>query len=122
MTSVIIELLFFIVYTIHTGTWIFILLGGFYNKDYAYLIVYFVIPFLYILHTLYNHPLETIKHQLLGKEKESREKLYHPFFVLPVVQNHLSTGIFKKSVFNPVSHQGLMILSMIINTRIINVK
>lgn len=119
MNNILVEILFFIVNAIHVGAWIFILIGGFLNKQYAFWIIYYIIPFMYILQIFPEHPLETIKIKLLGKEKEKREKLYHPLFVLPILQKNLTELFFKKSIFNPVSHQGLMILGMIINIRIV---
>lgn len=117
--NIIKELLFFIVYTIHTGAWIFILVGGFFNKQYAFWIVYYIVPLMYILQMFQEHPFESMKVALLKEEKEKRDNLYHPYFILPVVQKHLSENVFKNSVFNPVSYQGLMILAMIMNVRII---
>lgn len=119
MNNILIELLFFIVNAIHVGSWIFILIGGFLNKQYAFWIIYYIVPFMYILQIFPEHPFETIKIKLLGKEKEKREKLYHPLFVLTILQKNLTEWFFKKSIFNPVSYQGLMIFAMIINTRIV---
>lgn len=119
MRNFIIELLFFFVYLIHTGTWIFILVGGFVKKQYAFWIVYYIVPLMYILQMFEEHPFESMKVALLKDEKEKRDNLYHPYFILPVVQKHLSETVFKKSIFNPVSYQGLMILAMIMNVRIL---
>lgn len=74
---------------------------------------------MYALQMLNDHPLERLKAKLLGPLKEERESFYDPVFVIPVLQRNLSETIFKHSVFNPVSHQGLMILAMIINTNLI---
>jgi hypothetical protein len=119
MANIVVELLFLFLYTVHTGAWIFILLGGFVNKQYANWIVFFIVPFMYVLQMFKDHPFEALKTKLLKDEKQKRENVYAPMFILPVLQRKLTNTFFKESIFNPVSYQGLMILAMIINTNLI---
>ena len=116
------ELLFLIIYIFHILIWTFLLFGGFYSKFYAYIIIYYLIPFIYLSHILPFHPLELAKNRTLSSvESPKRQEFYKPILILPYITDRLH-DLFEKSTFNPLSPQGMLILGMIINTRIIKCK
>lgn len=116
------ELLFLIIYIFHILIWGFVMFGGFISPKYAKIIVYFIIPFIYILHILPFHPLESIKASLIKdtKEKDEKQIVYNYYLVFPFIFNKLKVFFTTiGSIFNPLSPQGMLILGMIINTQIL---
>lgn len=116
------ELLFLITYVFHILIWGFIMFGGFLSPKYAKLIVYFIVPLIYILHIFPFHPLEYIKANLIKdtKEKEEKQIIYNYYLVFPFLFDKCKVFFTTiGSIFNPLSPQGMLILGMIINTQIL---
>ncbi len=85
---------------IHIAIWIFILLA-FVNKKTAEINLYYLIPFIYVIHILPFHIIVKLKHIVEPEDTDKKVKDYE------------SSNIFANALFNPLSPQGMMILGAI---------
>jgi hypothetical protein len=106
-------------YIIHILIWGFVMFGGFLSPKYAEIIVYIIVPTIYILHILPFHPIESIKANLV-ENTEAKSKMYNSYLVFPFIFDTCKVFFTSiGSIFNPLSAQGMLILGMIINTQIL---
>lgn len=103
--------LFTAIYIFHLLIWVFVLLA-FLHKKTAFYNIYYVIPFIYIVHILPFHIL-TKTEDKIGHDKsdEMREKI-QKYTIIPYLFFKLK-NIFEFSFKNPFSVQGMMIFGLI---------
>ncbi len=103
--------LFVAIYIFHICIWVFVLLA-FLNKNTAFYNIYYVIPFIYIVHLLPFHILTKTENDI-GKDKstEMRDKI-KKYTVIPYLFFKLK-NLFNFSFQNPFSNQGMMIFGLI---------
>lgn len=107
-----IDMLFYIVCTLHILIWIFIVFA-FVNIKTAYINMYFVIPAIYLLHILPFHVLIETKKQLKGDKYTYLCDQYHKLLVFPEIFSNVSKRLDKICTFNPISPQGMLIFGLI---------
>ena len=94
----------------HCLIWVFILFA-FFNKKSAYINLFYVIPFVYIMHILPLHILETAKEKMYPDDHKERMDAFlesTPFGILKVyvdTQHRLDDYCFG----NPIGPQGMLI-------------
>jgi hypothetical protein len=103
--------LFVSIYTFHILLWVFVL-SAFLNKKTAFFNVYYLIPFIYIVHLLPFHVLTKTENNI-GKEKSNemrnsiKQKMIIPYLFFKLKH------FFDFSFQNPFSNQGMMIFGLI---------
>jgi hypothetical protein len=126
MNNILLQLLIII----HIFIWIFILFGGFISSEYTKLIIYKLIPFIYIIHIFPFHFLVQTKLYIIdnNKDKSEKEKPSSDIleeeedkYIIPLYFGKFK-NIFSSSFCNPVSPQGLLILGYIINVYLLKNK
>lgn len=126
MNNILLQLLIII----HILIWIFIVLGGIVSSEYTKLIIYKLIPFVYILHIFPFHLIVKTKLYIIDNNKNNNEKEKSSSnileeeedkYVIPLYFGKFK-NIFSSSFGNPVSPQGLLILGYIINVYLLKYK
>lgn len=97
---------------IHIIIWLFVMLA-FLNKKTAEINLYYLIPFIYILHMLPFHILNSLKHYIEPENTEKKIKDYENSNILSKNFYLFKDSIFKNSFGNPLSPQGMMIFGAI---------
>jgi hypothetical protein len=114
--------------TIHIIVWVYPIFGGFISVSNAKFILYYYVPFIYILHLLpfhiiLNTKLYLIDNTIISKtdnKPDNKEYLHnkeHEYTIIKIF--HYIHSTFEKCFANPLSPQGLLILSLIINLYIV---
>ena len=105
--------IFIFLWIFHILIWAFVLLA-FLNEKTAYYNLYFVVPFIYIIHILPLHILEKLKEQIYTDESERKDNqdTISKILVIPYLFQQLN-NFFSKSFCNPLSPQGMLIFGMI---------
>ena len=96
----------------HIAIWLFILLA-FVNKKTAEINLYYLIPFIYLLHILPFHVIISLKHIVEPEDTEKKVKDYENGNILASCFYYFKDDIFKNSFGNPLSGQGMMIFGAI---------
>lgn len=107
---------------LHAIIWLYVIFGSFIDNNHAKFIVYMIIPFIYLLHMLPVHFLNKLKKDELKIEStiDLNKKLNEMYKTLniPIIREimilfvYLKDEVFKNSVFNPLSGQGMLLLGM----------
>lgn len=105
------NLLFEILCIVHILIWVFIL-TAFLNKITAEFNLYYLIPFIYILHILPFHIITRMKEYTEPNNTEEKVQIYENGNIL-VTNFYKIRNFFSFSIFNPLSTQGLMIFGLI---------
>lgn len=105
------KLLFIIVSLFHIMVWIYIVFA-FLSRKTAHYNVYYIIPFLYLLHILPFHILTDIKQKMYPNDYNERFNFIKKFTVVASMHEKL-IKYFEKATFNPVSPQGMMIFGAV---------
>ena len=106
----------------HVFIWIYIIFGSFFGKKHAKFIIYYLIPFIYILHILPFHIIREAKKKKLNINNDEifDKKIKDIEYSIPIIGfirkkfHELWEKLDKYSTFNPISPQGMLILGMII--------
>jgi hypothetical protein len=105
------NLLFNLLCYFHLIIWIFVIFS-FVKKEYAYFNLKYVIPLIYIFHTLPFHLLTKIKYTVEKEDTENKIKEFENNNIIFYNYKKLK-NIFNNSFANPLSPQGLIILGSI---------
>ena len=105
-------ILFGILCLIHIFIWIYVLFA-FLNKKTALLNIYFVIPFIYIIHILPFHIIITYKKKLYPKTYKKKEDEFNNLLIIPKYFLELTKFLDSYSFANPISGQGMLIFGLI---------
>ncbi len=97
---------------IHIAIWIFILLA-FVNKKTAEINLYYLIPFIYVIHILPFHIIVKLKHIVEPEDTDKKVKDYESSNIFASSYHYCKDNIFANALFNPLSPQGMMILGAI---------
>lgn len=104
---------------VHILVWTFILVA-FVNKKTAEINLYYLIPFIYILHILPFHILVSLKHIIEPENTEKKIKDYENNNIIASSFYYCRDNVFKNSFFNPLSAQGIMIFGAITSAWVLN--
>lgn len=107
------KILFLILAIIHILIWIFVVFS-FINKKTAYYNLYYVIPFIYIIHMLPSHAINQSKKSLYPNSWEDKSNNISHKLIIGYIFEFIQK-IFQKSFASPVSPQGLLILGSILS-------
>jgi hypothetical protein len=98
---------------IHIIIWAFVLLA-FLNPITANYNVYYVIPFIYILHILPFHIIVSLKKNIYNEDNiKKNEGVIYKFTLIPYLFMKIRDFFEKFSFFNPLSPQGMLIFGLI---------
>lgn len=104
---------FIILAVIHILIWGFVLLA-FLNKNLAKINIYFVIPFIYLVHIFPFHFLEKLKDKIYNKkEKEKHSNKIFEFLIIPKCFVDLQKYLDDFCTFSPISPQGMLIFGLL---------
>jgi hypothetical protein len=103
---------FILLCLVHYIIWIFVLLA-FLNKKTAEINLYYVIPFIYIIHILPFHIILEAKKSIYGSEYGSYSSDMDYVTILPTLFFNIKDNLFKNSFFNPLSPQGMLVFGAI---------
>ena len=106
--------LFFILTIIHMSIWLFVIFA-FINKKAAYYNLYYVIPFIYILHMLPLHIINNLKQSLYKSDWLDRADNIQNKLIIGKIHTFV-VNIFNKSFESPLSTQGMLILGLILSS------
>ena len=115
-------LFIYILSIFHIFIWSYIIFGSFFGKKHARFIIYYLIPFVYILHILPFHILIELKKKLLNINNDEifDKKIMEIEYTIPIIGfimkkfYLINEKLDNYSTFNPISPQGMLILGMII--------
>lgn len=114
-------LLFFIFY-FHTFIWIYLIFGSFISVVHARIILYWIIPFIYLIHILNFHILVQLEKNLID-HRISDDELKNNYLrmYIPLINPFLDLQTFleENCFLSPLSTQGMLILSAIISSNVI---
>jgi len=107
----------------HLTIWLYILFGSFIGKIHSKIILFLIIPLIYLIHILPFHLINELKKNSLDlkTDDELKENISNYEEKLPIINNiiqlkhYADKEIFKNSFANPLSPQGLLILAYIIS-------
>ena len=107
---------------LHALIWLYVIFGPLIDKNHAKFIIFLVIPLIYIIQMLPVHIFNKLKQDELKIKtvKELNIKLNDMYKTLkiPILKEillifvYLKDKVFKNSVFNPLSGQGMLILGL----------
>jgi hypothetical protein len=107
----------------HVLFWVYIVFGGFISKSHAKFILFFLIPYIYILHICPKHILISMESRLLGLDDlptEERTKIIDARAdgVVPGLSFIRKCLLWcdDHTTFSPLSAQGMLILAAIITS------
>lgn len=110
---------------LHAALWLYVIFGSFIDNNHAKFIIFLVIPIIYLIHMLPVHIFNKLKQDELkiNTIKELNIKLNDMYKTLkiPILREillifvYLKDEVFKNSVFNPLSGQGMLLLGMFIS-------
>lgn len=107
------QLLFNIVVIIHILIWAFVLFA-FLNPTLAKINVFYVIPLIYIVHTLFPfHIICKVKEELYPEEHNQKEEDIDKLLIVPHHFKNISSTLDEHCFCNPISPQGMLVLGMI---------
>jgi hypothetical protein len=97
---------------LHIFAWAFIILA-FLNKETAKLNLYYVIPFVYVLHILPFHVLMQAKQNMYKTDWKKRVNEVSDALIIPTAFVKLQDQLDLKCFASPMSPQGLLIFGAI---------
>ena len=115
------DILLNILILIHILGWIYVVFGGFMSENQNDIILYYIIPFVYIIHIAPFHVLVKTKLELIKNEYKGididEESILHDRENNFIIANlfYKLREFFSFSFQNPLSPQGLLILGFIFN-------
>jgi len=104
------KILFSFLVIIHYLVWIFVLFA-FINSKTAYINLYMLVPFIYIIHLFPFHFIVKAKEIIIPDNEKRNEELinYDRFFILPYYFMKFQEKINNFCIFSPISPQGMLI-------------
>jgi hypothetical protein len=105
-------MLFELICLLHIFIWVFVLFA-FVNKKSAYYNIYFVIPFIYLVHILPFHILTTLKEKIDPVHHRERVEKVSELLVFPKLWLKMEAALKKFCFLSPISTQGMLILGLI---------
>jgi uncharacterized membrane protein (DUF4010 family) len=105
-------MIFEVLCIVHVLVWVFVL-TAFVNKDMAYYNVYFVIPFIYIVHILPFHILITLKKKFDPENYKIHEEEFYNTLVIPKLFRNVTSKLEKLCFASPLSTQGMLIFGLL---------
>ena len=105
-------MIFEVLCIVHVLVWVFIL-TAFVNKDMAYYNVYFVIPFIYIVHILPFHILISLKKNSDPKNYKTHEEEFYETLVIPKLFRNVTGKLEGFCFASPLSTQGMLIFGLL---------
>lgn len=114
------DLIFTLLCYFHCFIWLFILFA-FFNKKTAQLNLYYVIPFIYLLHMLPFHILTKLKSLIYEDQDKKMKELLSWTYVYEwfiAFQKQLE----KSCTFSPISPQGMLIFGALTSAYSLNMK
>jgi hypothetical protein len=97
---------------VHVLIWVFVLFA-FLNKKWAFYNIYFVIPFIYIIHLLPFHILVALKEKTDPTNHENHEKSFYKTLVIPHLFRKAQKYLEECCLESPISTQGMLIFGLI---------
>ena len=106
--------LFLMLALLHVAIWAFVL-TAFLHRKAAYINLYYVIPFIYVVHCLPLHLLEHLKLRLSHCEadKEYNQERIERALFLPHLVSTLQGRLEDWCTFSPISPQGMLLFGAI---------
>lgn len=107
-------ILFYLLCLIHCLIWMFVLFA-FLNKSTAYINLYYLVPFVYIIHIFPFHFLEYTKELMYAtsyKERVNEFLIASPFGILKTYTD-IQDSLDKYCFANPIGAQGMLIFGAI---------
>ena len=118
-------LLYFLM-TIHTLFWAYVLFGSFVGPKHAAIILYWIIPAVWIVHMLPFHVLGKFEDEMLGtshlhKSERFKIMLSELGDLYPFLKPWTDTQVWGEDncIGNPLGAQGMLVLAAIIASRCI---
>ena len=105
-------MIFEVLCVIHVLIWGFVLLA-FLNKKWAYYNVYFVIPFIYLVHMLPFHILVALKQKVDPSNYTKHEKDVLKIMVFPPIWKKITSALHEYCFASPFTPQGMLIFGLI---------
>ena len=106
------NIIFIILCVIHLLVWLFVV-TAFLNKKTAEINLYYLIPFIYIVHMFPFHMIIETEKIIYPESRNEKAKEVENYLLIPNIYNYLRDNLFKNSFANPVSAQGLLIFGAI---------
>jgi len=106
------ELLLNFLILFHIVIWIFIL-GAFINQKAAKFNLYYLIPFIYILHILPFHVIVESKKKLDPEHWEEKHQNFEKDLVIPYYWGKFARSLDDRCFQNPFSVQGMLLFGAI---------
>ncbi len=102
-------------YLIHIAFWFYVVFGSFLGPEHAKRIRRQIIPVTYILHTIFPfHVLMKMKEMVAGESHGYYRDMYESSAFMQSF-SRLNQHFEKVSAFNPISPQGLLVLSLLVS-------
>lgn len=105
-------MIFEVLCIVHILVWVFVL-TAFVNKEWAYYNVYYVIPFIYIVHMLPFHILITLKQKYDPDNYKNNEEKFYETLVIPKLFRNFTSELEKFCFASPLSTQGMLIFGLL---------
>jgi hypothetical protein len=107
------NIIFIFACIIHILIWTFVLLA-FLNKNTAWYNLYYIIPFIYLIHTILpGHVLNEIKKNIYPNSWETKAAVVGDTLIIPRIFSKVRFNLNKYCFQNPLSPQGMLILGSI---------
>ena len=104
--------IFVFVTLLHISIWLYVLLS-FLNKKLAYYNLYYIIPFVYIVHMLPFHILCELEKSLEPETHQEKFDEIKKISIIGKLYDDLEKKLSKICFFNPLSPQGMLIFGAI---------
>ena len=105
-------MIFEVLCVVHVLIWVFVL-TAFVNKQWAYYNLYFVIPFIYLVHILPFHIIITLKQKSDPENYKSHEEEFYETMIIPKMFRSLTSGLENFCFASPLSTQGMLIFGLL---------
>lgn len=108
------QVLFAVLALSHIFIWVFVL-TTFVHRKTARLNLYYVIPFIYVIHCLPIHLLEQLKLRLSrnAQDKQRKQERIEKMLVIPHAFVRFQKSLEARCTFSPISPQGMLLFGMI---------
>lgn len=103
---------FVILCIVHTLIWLFVL-TAFLNKNCAYYNVYYIIPFIYIVHILPFHIIISLKKQADPENYKTHEEEVYDQMIIPKYFRLTTAKLDEFCFASPLSTQGMLIFGLL---------
>jgi hypothetical protein len=115
------SVIFLVIASVHILIWVFVLCASV-SKRTAEYNIYYVIPFIYLVHILPFHILSKIKQNLYSTTWEQRNSSINKIYIIPYYFEKCSEYLSKNCFANPLSPQGMLIFGLLTSIYQINNK